>query len=140
MQSRHALAVLSGQPPVALDDRLLSSGPLPRAADDLVPALPADTLRQRPDVRAAEWQVRAAAARVAQAQAARMPSFTLLGTLGLGAATFGALGGGASLARSMFADMVLPLFDAGAASAQVRAQQASLDQAQEAGAPPCWWP
>ena len=43
---------------------------VPQPANDLVLSIPAETLRQRPDVRAAEYQVTAAAARVAQADAA----------------------------------------------------------------------
>jgi outer membrane protein, multidrug efflux system len=132
VQSRHALALLCGQPPAALDALLLPRAPTPRANDDLVLAIPADALRQRADVRAAEWGVRAALAQVAQADAARFPGFSLGGTLGLGAATLGALGDAASLTRSLFASVALPLFDAGAARARLRSQQAALDQAHQA--------
>ena len=128
-QGRHALAVLTGQPPAALAGVLAASGPVPRAVDDLVLAIPAETLRQRPDLRAAELQVTAALARVAQADAARAPNFRLGGSLGLGAATLGALTEGASVLRSVLASVALPLFDGGALRAQVRAQQAALDKA-----------
>ncbi|MFZ1830865.1 MAG: efflux transporter outer membrane subunit, partial [Candidatus Competibacteraceae bacterium] len=90
-QSRHALAVLTGQPPPALAAVLATEGPVPQAADDLALSLPAETLRQRPDVRAAEEQVTAAIARVAQADAALMPNFQIGGSLGLNALTLGAL-------------------------------------------------
>ncbi|MGA9992068.1 MAG: TolC family protein, partial [Thiobacillaceae bacterium] len=53
-QSRHTLAVLTGQPPAALSAVLAASSPVPRAADDLALSIPTDTLRQRTDVRAAE--------------------------------------------------------------------------------------
>jgi outer membrane protein TolC len=86
-------------------------------------------LRQRSDVRAAEFQVSAAAARVSQADAARLPRFNLGGSLGLGALTLGALTNGASVAAAFVASVSLPLFDAGAADAQLRAQQAALFQA-----------
>ncbi len=42
-----------------------ADAPVPQAADDLALTIPAETLRQRPDVRAAEHQVSAALARVA---------------------------------------------------------------------------
>ena len=128
-QNRHALAVLTGQPPAALSAVLAAAGPLPLAPDALALAFPADTLRQRSDVRAAEFQVSAAAARVSQADAARLPSFTLGGSLGLSALTVGALTDGASVAAAVLASMTWPVFDGGASRAQLRAQQAALAQA-----------
>ena len=127
-QTRHALAVLTGKAPAALANVLAAAGPVPRAADDLVLGIPAETLRQRPDVRAAELQVTAAMARVAQADAARAPNFKLGGSLGLGAATLDALTHGASVLRTLLASASLPVFDAGALRAQVRVQQAALDK------------
>ncbi len=128
-QTRHALAVLTGQPPVALATVLAAIVPVPQAADGLVLSIPAETLRQRPDVRAAEQQVAAAIARVAQADAARLPNFKLGGSLGLNALTLGSLTNGASVVSALLASVSMPVFDGGALRAQVRAQQAALDQA-----------
>lgn len=130
-QSRHALAVLTGRAPGALDTLLASPRPVPRAPDDLVLAIPAETLRQRPDVRQAEERIAAALARVAQADAdaARYPSFRISGSLGLRALTLGALGDGASVVHSLLGGISVPLFDGGAARAQVRVQEAALEQA-----------
>ena len=130
-QGRHALAVLTGQPPAALESLLAAAGPVPQAADDLALSIPAETLRQRADVRGAEHQVTAAQARVAQAGAARLPDFRLGGSLGLGAATLGALGSGGSVVSALLASVSMPVFDGGALRAQVRVQQAALDQAHE---------
>lgn len=135
-QTRHALAVLTGQPPADLNAELAAGFatpvPIPQAADGLVLSFPADTLRQRPDVRAAEQQVAAALARVAQADAARQPSFRIGGSLGLSALTLGALTDGASVVSSLLAGVTLPIFDGGAARATLRAEQAALEQAREA--------
>lgn len=128
-QTRHALAVLTGQPPAALDAALADAAPVPQAPADLVLAIPAQTLRQRADVRAAEARIGAALARVSQADAARYPSLRISGNLGLSAATLGALTGGASVANALLASISVPLFDGGAARAQVRAQEAALEQA-----------
>ena len=128
-QSRYALAVLIGQPPAALSTVLTASGPVPQTDDNLALSLPAETLRQRPDVRAAEDQVTAAVARVAQADAALAPNFQIGGSLGLSALTLGALTHGASVVSVLLASVSLPVFDGGALRAQVRAQQAVLDQA-----------
>ncbi len=128
-QSRHALAVLCGAPPAALSGLLAAAGPVPQASLDLVLSFPAQTLRQRPDVRAAEYQVTAALSRVAQADAARMPSFNIKGSLGLEALTLGKLTNGASVFRTLLAGVAVPVLDGGALRAQVRAQQGALDQA-----------
>jgi multidrug efflux system outer membrane protein len=128
-QSEHALAVLTGQPPAALSARLSATGPVPMAPDNLVLSFPAETLRQRPDVRAAELQVSAALARLSQADAARLPSFRIGGSLGLSALTLGALTNGASVVSSLLAGVSLPVFDGGALLGQVHAQEAALEQA-----------
>jgi NodT family efflux transporter outer membrane factor (OMF) lipoprotein len=128
-QSRHSLAVLTGQAPAALDAQLAASAAVPRAPDELALAFPADTLRQRPDVRAAEQRITAALARVSQADAARYPDFGISGSLGLRALTLGALSGGSAVAASLLGSVSVPLFDGGSARAQVRSQEASLEQA-----------
>jgi NodT family efflux transporter outer membrane factor (OMF) lipoprotein len=127
-QSSHALSVLTGQAPTTLAMTLAVIAPLPQPSGDWAMAFPAETLRQRPDVRAAELQVSAAAARVSQADAARLPNFKLGGNLGLTALTLGALTDGASLAAGVLASVSMPVFDAGASQAQLRAQQAAMDQ------------
>jgi NodT family efflux transporter outer membrane factor (OMF) lipoprotein len=129
-QALHALAVLTGRPPAALQlDTLPPQADAPQARDGWVLDTPAETLRQRPDVRASEYAVQAARARVGQAQALRWPGFSLGGSLGVSALTLGALSGSAALVGSLAAGVSLPLFDGGAARAQVRAQQAALEQA-----------
>jgi NodT family efflux transporter outer membrane factor (OMF) lipoprotein len=127
-QALSSLAVLSGKAPGALQASLGAPVAVPQAPADLALALPADTLRQRPDVRAAERRISAALARVAQADAARYPGFQLGGSLGLNALTLGTLTSGASVVRSLLASVSVPLFDGGAARAQVRAQEAVLEQ------------
>ena len=128
-QTRHALAVLTGQAPGALDALLDAPQAMPTPPDDLALAIPAETLRQRPDVRQAEERISAALARVSQADAARYPSFRISGSLGLRALTLDALGSGASVAHALLGGISVPLFDGGAARAQVRVQEAALEQA-----------
>ncbi|CAN7563655.1 efflux transporter outer membrane subunit [Acidovorax sp. LjRoot118] len=128
-QSRHSLAVLTGQAPAALDAQLAASVAVPQPGDELAMAIPAETLRQRPDVRAAEQRITAALARVSQADAARYPDFGISGSVGLRALTLGALSGGSAVAASLLGSISVPLLDGGAARAQVRAQEASLEQA-----------
>ena len=131
-QDFSSLAVLTGQPQAVLLSSLTADaahvGVVPRAPENLAIAFPAQTLRQRPDIRAAEYRVSAALARVAQADAARYPSFQISGSLGLRSLTLGALTHGASVAQSLLAGISVPLFDGGAALANVRAQEAALEQ------------
>ena len=131
-QTGHALALLTGAPPASLRALLAVAAPLPAFDQAVAPAIPAETLRQRADVRAAERQVVAALARVDQADAARLPSFSIGGTLGLSAATLSGLGAGSALVTSLLAGVSLPVLDGGAARAQVRVQQALVEQARAA--------
>lgn len=127
-QAGHTLAVLTGRPPAALNAQLSDVQPLPVPPPALTLRFPADTLSQRPDVLAAAQRVRAALARVDQADAARYPSLRLSGSLGLSAATLGALSGGSAVAASVLGSLSAPVFDGGAARAQVRSQLAALEQ------------
>ncbi len=128
-QAISSLAVLTGQAPGALQASLGQAAAIPQGPSDLALAFPAETLRQRPDVRTAELRISAALARVSQADAARYPSFRLSGSLGLSALTLGTLTNGASVVNSLLASVSAPLFDGGAARAQVRAQEAALESA-----------
>jgi NodT family efflux transporter outer membrane factor (OMF) lipoprotein len=125
----HSLALLTGQAPDALQSLLDSATPLPQASPELALSIPAQTLRQRADVRAAEQRVTAALARVSVADAARYPGFALSGSVGLNALSLAGLSNGASLASALLASVAVPLFDGGAARAQVQAQEAALEQA-----------
>ncbi len=131
-QAEHSLSVLTGQAPAALAALLAEVRPVPQPAADLALSLPAETLRQRPDVRVAEQRVLAAWARVAQADAARYPSFRLDGSIGLSALTLGTLGSGAAVAHALLASVSLPVWDGGATRAQVQVQEATLEQARMA--------
>ena len=128
-KTQHSLAVLTGQRPDALRVLLAAPQPVPQTAGDLAQSIPAQTLRQRADVRAAEHRITAALARVSAADAARSPGFSISGSLGLSALTLGTLSNGASLASSLLAGISVPLFDGGAAKSQVLAQEAALEQA-----------
>ncbi len=131
-QALNALAVLTGQAPGALAETLSAPAAIPAAPADLAMAFPAETLRQRPDVRAADRRVDAALSRLSAAEAARYPSFRLGGSLGLSAFTLGSLTDSASVLRSLLASVSAPVFDGGALQAQARAQQAGVDQARAA--------
>ena len=131
-QARHALAVLTGKPPAALDELLMQAGPIPQLADAMNLGIPLDTLRQRADVRVAERQVAVALAQLSQARAARWPGFALSGSIGPVATSVASLSDSASLVSALLASIRMPLFDGGARRAQVSAHRAALEQAQAA--------
>lgn len=128
-QNAHAIAVLTGAAPGSLLERLSAPAPLPRLAADPALALPAELLRQRPDIAAAEATLRAAAARLDAADAARLPSLSLGGSLGLNALTLSGLGAGGAGLATLASSISLPLLDGGRLRASVQAQQAVWDQA-----------
>jgi NodT family efflux transporter outer membrane factor (OMF) lipoprotein len=128
-QAEHRLAVLLGRSPGALRERLAVRGPIPVPPQQVAVGIPADTLRQRPDVRAAERALAAETARIGQAQAARYPSFRLSGSIGLEALTASALGASGAAASALAASVATTIFDAGRLRQQVEAQSAVAEQA-----------
>lgn len=136
-QTRHALAVLTGQPPAALDAMLAAGhsdtpdGPaaIPQPGPTLALTLPAAVLAQRPDVRSRALQVQAALAQLSAQERASFPSLRISGSWNLGAAALGALTQGASVVASLAAGLALPVFDGGANRARVRAQEEAVHQA-----------
>lgn len=128
-QQAHAIAVLLGEPPAALLAELGPAAALPALPQDFALALPAELLRRRPDIAAAEARLRAAAARIDAADAQRLPSLSLGGSIGLNALTLSGLTGGGAALASLAASVNLPLLDGGRLRAQVQAQEAAWDEA-----------
>lgn len=129
-ESGHRLDGLLGRPPGSLQARLAAPSALPPVPLSIATGIPADTLRQRPDVRAAEQRLAAEQARVGVAEAARFPSLQLTGSIGLEALTLGALGQGSAATSSILAGVVVPIFNAGRLRARVEQQDAVREQAQ----------
>jgi len=127
--TRNRLAVLLGLAPGALQAKLASAAKIPVPPTQIAIGIPADTVRQRPDVRVAERTLAAATARIGVAQAARFPSLSLSGSIGLEALSFGALGDGGTQTRSLAAGITAPLFEGGALAQQVEIRDAQQQQA-----------
>jgi NodT family efflux transporter outer membrane factor (OMF) lipoprotein len=86
-QANDSLCVLLGIPPRDLERDLgpgpeLGSDPVPNTPTWVAADIPADLLRQRPDVRSAERQVAAQSAQIGVAEADLYPTFFINGTLG----------------------------------------------------------
>ncbi len=127
-QARLALELLAGQP---LPDSLLPTAQSSQATalPDLPAGLPATVLLQRPDLRAAEQALQAAAFDVGAARAARFPRLTLTASAGTRSADLDGLLGSGSSFWSLLPRVDLPLFDAGARQAQVDVREASQREA-----------
>lgn len=131
-QAEHRLAVLLGQTSGMLHERLATLTALPQLPDHVATGIPADTLRQRPDVRMAERKLAAETARIGAAEAERYPGFSLGGTFGWKALTLGALGGAGSVVSSLLGNVTQTLFDGGRISSRIEAQNAVQQQAMAA--------
>ncbi len=91
-QGLSALRVLLGMAPEPLGFLLArSTGIIPRAPRTAAVGIPADLLRRRPDIRAAELRAAAQGAQIGVAAAELYPAISLLGTVGGSATTL--LGG-----------------------------------------------
>ncbi len=128
--AEHRLDILLGSAPGTLHARLAAGGSLPEVPSRIAVGIPADTLRRRPDVRAAERTLAAETARVAVAEAARYPSFQLSGSIAAEALVEGATGNSAGAAYSLLGAVTAPIFDAGRRKAQVEGQDAVREEAE----------
>ncbi|MBB5035868.1 efflux transporter outer membrane subunit [Prosthecobacter dejongeii] len=128
-QTQNHLALLSGKTPGALNALLSSPRRVPVPASVLALGIPADTLRQRPDVRAAERGVEAAVARTRSAEKERYPNLTLSGSLGVDALKAGSLLSPEVAAASLLGNLSAPIFNAGRIRQTIHIQSAQEKQA-----------
>ena len=82
-QAKNALAVLLGATPSRMTSLLGNSGRIPTARSNVAVGVPAELLRRRPDVRAAELAAATQSAQVGIALADLYPQFILSGSIGL---------------------------------------------------------
>ncbi|MCC7242132.1 MAG: efflux transporter outer membrane subunit [Acidobacteria bacterium] len=127
-QTTFRLATLTGAAAGSLTGSLSTAAALPPLPAQVAIGIPADTLRQRPDIRAAEQRVLAETARLTQADTRRYPRFSLSGTVGAEVLT-GAVTGGASVVASLASSVAQTLFDHGRIRQQIAIQSAVQEQA-----------
>ena len=129
-QGKNLLALLCGRAPGSLDS-VLGSGKsaIPDPERSLAIGIPADTIRQRPDVRLAGWQLVAAVASTRSAEAERLPSLNLSGNLGVNALSAGKLFDPQTTSANLIAGLAGPIFDAGRIRSNIEALGEAQDQA-----------
>lgn len=125
--SLNRIAVLTGQAPGEATRSLETPAPIPAAPAQIATGIPADTLRQRPDVRSAERALAAATARIGVAQAQLYPSLGISGNIGTTSNSFKDLF--SLVTGGVFANVAQVIFDGGRLASQVRSQRAATDAA-----------
>ena len=128
-QTQNALAILLARPPGTLPEMRAGTGVMPQASLMMVADLPADMLRRRPDIRAAEMQLVAQSSLIGIAEADLYPSLVLLGSLGVSASSIS--GAPTTLEAGIGPSFTWNMFDYGRIKNNVRVQDARLQQLTE---------
>ena len=121
------LGVLTGQAPGALKPMIAVVTPIPTGTGALGAGLPADTLRQRPDVRSAERNLAAATAQIGVAKAQLYPALAISGNIATNATKIGDLA--STITGGLFAGLTQAIFNGGRLRSQVRSARAAADTA-----------
>lgn len=122
------LETLLGPIPDALRARLRQEAQLPQAPVNIDAGIPADILRQRPDIRQAERTLAAQTALVGAETANLYPSFSLAGTFNLQATDLDDMGEWSSRSYSFGPGFRWNLFDGNRIRSLVQAQEARTGQ------------
>ncbi len=131
-QGKNLLARLCGREPGGLDSLLSDASAIPDPATRLAVGIPADTLRQRPDVRIAGYNLLASVAQTRAAEAERFPSLSLSGSLGINSLSSAKLYNPENISANLIAGLAGPIFDAGRIRANIDASDARTEQALQA--------
>ncbi len=124
--AEHALAVLCGARPSDFSVSIrTTSGALP----NIKAGLPAEVLNRRPDVRAAEQQLRGANAKIGVAEAAFYPNFSLSAGAGFESLDVKSFLDWENRVLSLGAGVAAPLFDGGTNKANYQAARSRYDEA-----------
>lgn len=129
IDGRNRLASLTGRYPGAYEDMLAEGAGLPRYRREIPAPVPMAALRARPDIRAAEAELKRAVAEIGVAEAAFYPLFELFGDLQI--STSGITGGPAMdlIVASLSGIVDQVVADGGARAANLDAARARADEA-----------
>lgn len=128
-QTNNALCVLTGIPPrdLTLQDVALDR-PIPMGPPTVSLGIPADLVRQRPDVRAAERKLAAQSARIGIAESDLYPHISIIGTVGLQSANFSSLFDGDSFTGVIGPAFSWNILNYGRLRSNIDAQRALFQQ------------
>ncbi len=130
-QAKNALSVLLGMPPSELQAILEGAGVIPTTPAEVAIGMPADLLRRRPDIRAAELQAAAQSAQIGIARTDLYPQFNLVGSIGFLSSTTGSsslsdLFTGDAFTATVGPTFQWPIFNYGRLKNNVRFQDATF--------------
>ena len=128
-ECKNALAVLVGKIPGELEQELRERKKIPVASGGVLYGIPANMLRQRPDIQAAERQVAAAFAKRQAAKANLWPRFFLAGSIGTEAIDGDSLFKAGARSFGFGPSVTLPIFRWGALQSNVTVQTEAEKQA-----------
>ena len=123
------LAVLLGVNAGTLDAELDRPGSLPDATLVISPGVPADVVRQRPDIRRAERLLAARTAQIGVATAALYPNFSLTGFIGTQTRNFDNLFGSNTSVIEFATPVEWSLFNGGRVRSNITIQEERANQA-----------
>ena len=130
-ETMNALAILTGEIPGSLNE-ILSAGNdstlIPQADVSSLVGIPAEALRQRPDIRAAERAWYAQVSRRKSAEKSYYPAISLIGSIGLESLSSSNLLEAGSQAFSIGPRITWPIFNSGAIRKNIRVQSAREEQ------------
>lgn len=127
-EAKNRLAVLLGATPGAVHVELEKTESIPSPPLKIAIGVPADLLRQRPDVRRAERELAAQTARIGVATAELYPKLKLSGAIGVEALAFSGLFNSGNAAYSASSGLTWRVFDAGAIRQNIEIQSALQEQ------------
>jgi outer membrane protein, multidrug efflux system len=127
--SKHALSVLTGLTPGAMDADFSDSAELPAPPAEIPVGLPSMLARRRPDIRQSEAALHAATAQVGVSVASLFPDISLTGTFGLRNLSPGYLFDWDSKFYTFGPTISVPIFHGGALVSNVRLSRALAAEA-----------
>lgn len=128
-QFQNALNVLLARPPGPLPEMAAGKDKIPQAQLGVIADIPAELLRRRPDIRAAEMRLAAQSALIGVSEAELYPSISLRGSVGLTATSL--TPSSKTLDWAVGPSLVWNLFDYGRLTNQVLVQDARFQQLYE---------
>lgn len=127
--ARNRIAVLLGRNAGSVDGELEATAAVPLPPATVAVGVPADLLRRRPDVEAAERRLASATAAIGVAAADLYPRLALTGSISVSAASVAGLDEGSARALGIGPTLSWRVFDAGRIRAAVAAQSAVAEEA-----------
>ena len=125
----HRIAILTAQQPHLIAERLQAVKPMPLAPSAIYVGIPADTLRQRPDIKVAERQLAMQTAMIGVIESELYPKFFANGSFNVSASEVGDLFESGSINFGLGPAFRWNIFAAGRIKNQVAAQEEREQQA-----------